>query len=84
MSAVRTAKRVQGDEELVQVLGGKLLEASQHLTAREVARLLRVSVRTVWRWVRQGRLPLPVRFTRNSPRWPYRLLAKSLRLPPDR
>jgi excisionase family DNA binding protein len=31
------------------------------MTAREVAKYLRVSVRTVWRWTRSGELPPPAR-----------------------
>ena len=39
------------------------------LTAREVARRLKISARTVWRWVAQGALPAPVRLRPHSPRW---------------
>jgi excisionase family DNA binding protein len=39
------------------------------LTVQEVGRLLRVSKRTVWRWVAQGRLPAPVRYSKTCVRW---------------
>jgi excisionase family DNA binding protein len=45
------------------------LFGEQLLTVREVADLMRVSRRTVWRWVAQGRLPGPVRYSRTCVRW---------------
>jgi excisionase family DNA binding protein len=39
------------------------------LTSREVARLLAVSVRTLFRMVRAGRFPEPVRYNRRLVRW---------------
>lgn len=39
------------------------------LTAKEVARKLRVGVRTVWRWVALGKLPQPMRFSASTVRW---------------
>ncbi len=39
------------------------------MTAREVARCLSVSPRTVWRWTAQGILPAPVRPSRRATRW---------------
>lgn len=39
------------------------------LTKREVARLLRVCVRTVERHVALGKFPQPIRFTERSIRW---------------
>jgi excisionase family DNA binding protein len=39
------------------------------MTAREVARCLSVSERTVWRWTAKGVLPTPVRPSRRSTRW---------------
>jgi excisionase family DNA binding protein len=39
------------------------------MTAREVACLLSVSARTVWRWTAQGILPAPVRPSRRATRW---------------
>jgi len=41
----------------------------QLLTVEEVMNLLRVSRRTVWRWVAQGRLPRPIRPTCVCTRW---------------
>jgi predicted DNA-binding transcriptional regulator AlpA len=43
--------------------------ASDLMTARDVARCLSVSERTVWRWTRLGILPPPVRPSRRSTRW---------------
>jgi excisionase family DNA binding protein len=39
------------------------------LTIEEFADLLRVSKRTVGRWVAQGRLPAPVRYSKTCVRW---------------
>ena len=45
-------------------------EACDHLlTVEEVADLLKVSKRTVWRWVAQGRVPAPVRYSKTCVRW---------------
>jgi excisionase family DNA binding protein len=41
----------------------------QLLTVEEVADLLKVCQRTVWRWVAQGRLPAPLRCSRRCVRW---------------
>ncbi len=38
------------------------------LKTRDVAELLSVSVRTVWRWTRNGQLPKPI-YLSSSPRW---------------
>lgn len=35
-----------------------------------VAERLAVSVRTVWRMVKQGRFPAPIRYNRKLVRWP--------------
>jgi excisionase family DNA binding protein len=40
------------------------------LSARDVAELCGVTRRTVWRWVREGRLPEPRRITASTVRWP--------------
>jgi excisionase family DNA binding protein len=45
------------------------LAGEELLTVREVAELMKVSRRTVWRWVAQGRLPIPVRYSRTCVRW---------------
>jgi predicted DNA-binding transcriptional regulator AlpA len=45
------------------------LAGEQLLTAQEVADLLKVSRRTVWRWLAQGRLPPPIRCSQRCPRW---------------
>ena len=39
------------------------------LTAQQVARKYGVTVRTLWRWEDQGRIPRGVRLTRNTVRW---------------
>ena len=39
------------------------------LNVREVARLLRVGVRSVWRLTAQGIIPTPVHLTRRTTRW---------------
>ena len=39
------------------------------LTARDVARCLSISERTVWRWTALGMLPAPVRLRPRSTRW---------------
>lgn len=39
------------------------------VTARDVAELLCVSRRTVWRWTAAGRLPAPVRVGARCTRW---------------
>ncbi len=45
------------------------LEAHRLLAVREVAALLGVSVRAVWRLVSAGRLPAPVRISTRTVRW---------------
>jgi prophage regulatory protein len=39
------------------------------LTAQDVADLLRIGKRSVWRWLREGKLPAPLRYARNCVRW---------------
>lgn len=39
------------------------------LTVEDLAKLLKVSKRTVWRWVSLGRLPQPVRCSPSCVRW---------------
>lgn len=39
------------------------------LTVQDMAELLCVSSRTVWRWVASGRIPAPVRIGCRSTRW---------------
>lgn len=39
------------------------------LTTRQVAFRLSVSVRTIWRLVKTGKLPQPVRYNRKLVRW---------------
>jgi excisionase family DNA binding protein len=43
--------------------------AEELIPAADVAHLLRVSTRTVWRLVEAGHLPEPVRFNRKLVRW---------------
>lgn len=45
------------------------ITGEQLLTARDVSHLLKVSRRTIWRWVAQGRLPDPIRYSRTCVRW---------------
>lgn len=39
------------------------------LTAAQVAALLKISTRTLWKWVACGAWPQPVRFNRKVVRW---------------
>lgn len=39
------------------------------LTAKDVAGILCISQRTVWRYVAEGRIPSPVKITRTTVRW---------------
>jgi excisionase family DNA binding protein len=39
------------------------------LTTKELARVLKVSSRTVWRWLALKRLPEPIRYSRSCIRW---------------
>lgn len=39
------------------------------LTSQQVARRLSLSVRTLWRLVRAGKFPQPVRYNRKLVRW---------------
>jgi len=40
-----------------------------YLTAREVAKHLRIGVRTVWRWTAAGKLPRPIHWSSRIVRW---------------
>ena len=53
----------------------------QLLTAREVAELLGIGLRTVWRWTVTGQLPAPVRQGRQGRvvRWRVRDLKRFIR-----
>jgi len=39
------------------------------LTVKDVAEILSIGVRTVWRWRALGKIPSPVRLTRQTLRW---------------
>jgi predicted DNA-binding transcriptional regulator AlpA len=39
------------------------------ITSQVVADRLSISVRTLWRWVREGRIPEPIRVNRKMVRW---------------
>jgi excisionase family DNA binding protein len=39
------------------------------LTVYDVAKLFKVDRRTIWRWLQQGKLPPPVRYSRTVVRW---------------
>lgn len=41
----------------------------RYLTVKQVAERLSISVPTVWRWVTDGILPKPVRFSPGCTRW---------------
>ena len=45
------------------------LPAGQYLKIADLARLLDLSTRTIWRYVAIGRLPEPVRFSKVCVRW---------------
>ncbi len=45
------------------------LSDTAHMTAKDVAAMLRVSVATVWRMVAAGRLPQPKKFSARCTRW---------------
>lgn len=49
-------------------------ETQQFLTVREVARRYAVSAPTVWRWLHEGLIPEPVRFTPSCSRWSLQTL----------
>jgi predicted DNA-binding transcriptional regulator AlpA len=63
------------------------LLADPLLTVQDVARLFKVSRRTIWRWVAEGRLPEPIRYSRLCVRWPSSVIRPYLEnfpLPPGR
>lgn len=45
-------------------------QTDMYLRVADVAELLSVNRRTVWRWVDEGRLPSPIRLTARTVRWP--------------
>lgn len=45
------------------------LPASAMLSAADLSDMFRVSLNTVWRWSKAGRLPAPVKLGPNSTRW---------------
>jgi excisionase family DNA binding protein len=47
----------------------RVLPDDQLLNVAEVARALRVSKRTVQRWVKSGTVPAPIRLGGQSPYW---------------
>ncbi len=47
----------------------RVLPERDLLTTRDMAFRLNVSARTVWRWVAQGRLPEPIRYSSRMVRW---------------
>lgn len=49
------------------------------MTVRDVAELLDVTERTVWRWTRQGKLPQPVRKGKRWTRWNRRTIERLVR-----
>jgi predicted DNA-binding transcriptional regulator AlpA len=51
------------------------------LTPREVARMLHISVKTLYRLVRAGTMPPPIRLTHKTARWRPEDIARFLRQP---
>jgi excisionase family DNA binding protein len=51
------------------------------LTPREVARMLHISVKTLYRLVRAGTVPPPIRLTTRTARWRLEDIARFLRQP---
>lgn len=45
------------------------LPASAMLSAADLRDIFRVSLNTIWRWSKDGRLPAPVKLGPNSTRW---------------
>jgi predicted DNA-binding transcriptional regulator AlpA len=45
------------------------LPDSAQLTVKDVAAYISVSAATVWRWVKEGKLPEPVRHSKRCTRW---------------
>lgn len=45
-------------------------------TDRSLAERYQVSRQTVWRWVREGRFPKPVKLATGSTRWPESAILK--------
>lgn len=45
------------------------LPDTAHMTVKDVAAMLRVSVATVWRMVERGALPQPKKFSARCTRW---------------
>ena len=54
-------------------------DAECWLTPAQVARMLAVGIRTLWRMVRGGVIPQPHRLTRKLIRWDYQTLREFLR-----
>jgi len=48
------------------------------LTVREVMHIYGISYSTVWRWVREGKLPEPIRLTKRKLRWPIEKIEEHL------
>lgn len=45
-------------------------QQNQFYTDRALAERYQVSRQTIWRWVREGHLPKPVKLATGSTRWP--------------
>ena len=52
------------------------LPNAAHVDVRVVAALKGISVPSVWRWSREGKLPQPVRMTAGTTRWNVGALRK--------
>ncbi len=45
------------------------LGTEMQVSSRQIAERLGVTVRTIWRMVKEGRLPQPIRYNRKIVRW---------------
>lgn len=48
----------------------------KHYSCREISNLLGVHETTIWRWVREERLPAPRKISKSCSRWPESALAE--------
>jgi prophage regulatory protein len=58
----------QAKEELIKDVE-PLREEQRSVTVRHVARRFGVSPSSIWRWVKRGKFPEPVRLGENCTRW---------------
>lgn len=53
------------------------LHGEFYLSDRDLSRKYGVSRSTIWRWVKEGRLPEPVKISPGTTRWPLSAVEKS-------